>query len=201
MFEVRQLSKDDYKLMQHVFKCHEHTCPIDYASLGVAHVKYINFGGEVLIGEIIVHQKIIQHIINIFKILYENEFPIAKILPAHHYNNDEESMLDNNTSGYFCRYIADSNKFSTHAFGLAIDINPLQNPYILNNNPSNGQIKIYPKSANLFVNRNILLPGMVENKLKNQNITIVELFKQYGFQWGGDWSYPVDYHHFQFQDI
>lgn len=92
-------------------------------------------------------------------------------------------MSANNSSCFNFRKIAGTDKLSLHAYGLAIDINPMQNPFIQNS-------KISPANGKDFIDRSKIKAGMVE--------PVVEVFYKYGFtEWGGNWQEPIDYHHFQ----
>lgn len=103
--------------------------------------------------------------------------------------DDVASMNANNSSAFNGRRIMNTNRWSSHAYGVAIDINPRQNPYLRFNTDEN-TIKVLPDEALPFVNRTVPKKGMVE--------PIVDLFAQYGFtEWGGRWDDKPDYHHFQ----
>lgn len=169
-------------------------CPIDLERLQLLNLSYYDFAGiEHNDGQIIIFDVLAQKALNIFQTLYDNKFPINKIKLIHHYNySDLKSMEDNNSSAFNCRKIKDSNKFSLHSYGMAIDINPLQNPFI-----DNTDLIIEPPEGKNFLDRSNLRPGMVENKLAN-GYRVIDIFKNNKFSiWGGDWNFPIDYHHFQ----
>jgi hypothetical protein len=128
--------------------------------------------------------------IDIFKELFAVQFPIDKIKTIEQYHGDDiASMEDNNSSSFNYRKIAGTDKLSIHSYGLAIDINPVQNPMISINNQTHS-IEVYPKQGVNFLNRNNVRPGMLE--------PIVDIFKKHGLDvWGGSWNNPIDYHHFQ----
>lgn len=150
-------------------------------------LEHYNFDGSVEQGEILVLNKIAQSVIHIFQELFVAKFPIAKMKLIHHYNWDDNlSMIDNNTSCFNYRVILNSTKLSMHSYGLAIDINPVQNPCIVLENATQ---HIMPSEGKAYLNRNDYRPGMVE--------PIIYIFEKYGFSWGGNWSDPIDYHHFQ----
>ena len=170
-------------------------CPISIERLKVVKFYFYNFEGvEQQNGEIVVLDAVANRVLKIFKHLHKIKFPIAKACPIEHYQgNDDESMIDNNSSGYSCRFITGNNNIpSIHSYGLAIDINPVQNPYITIKNQEENYIKILPNNGKEYINRNNLRPGMVES--------IVEIFKKNGFiDWGGKWIHPrpIDWQHFQ----
>lgn len=141
-------------------------------------------------GELVVLDCIAESVLTIFKALHARRFPIHQARRIEYYQgSDQASMADNNTSCYNSRYINQTKTWSLHAYGLAIDINPLQNPVISQNDLSEPPI-IEPDEGRRYLDRNDYRPGMVED--------IVLLFKASGFcVWGGSWKNPIDYHHFQ----
>lgn len=175
-------------------------CPVSLDRLNLLQVSYVDFNyAEKHDGVLVVHDSAADHVLEIFKTLYNNKFPIAKIKLINDYDgNDEKSMEDNNTSAFNFRKIMNSNEYSIHSYGLAIDINPLQNPYLLNDlQDKKTQIPIFPPKGMEYINRINLRPGMVENIISN-NESVVDIFKKHGFStWGGKWNDTVDWHHFQ----
>lgn len=165
-------------------------CPVDYSGLSVVKVDHLGFDGNTHLGELIVLNDLAEQVLSIFKELLNQKFPIDKIRPMEAYlGDDEASMKDNNSSAYNGRRIMNTDRWSSHAYGAAIDINPAQNPY-LRLNEEESSVEVYPKSAIRYINRNILKKGMVE--------TVVEVFADHGFTvWGGKWEDRPDYHHFQ----
>ena len=161
---------------------------IPYEDLRLLTVLHHGFDGMIHEGEIIVNKQIAEEVIAIFKELYEIGFPIESIQPIHEFDNDDyASMEANNTHGFNFRKIEGTNRWSQHAFGLAIDINPLRNPFI------QGDL-VKPALASDFVNRDQETPGMIHN-----GSDIHEIFTRQGWIWGGDWdAYGIrDYHHFE----
>ncbi len=140
-------------------------------------------------GEIIVNKEVAYEIIGIFKELYEAKFPIDKIRIIDEYDaNDELSMLDNNTSAFCYREIAGSNGIpSKHSYGIAIDINPVQNPYVKNNT-------VLPEGGKAYLDRTNIRKGMII-----EGDACYNAFKQRGWTWGGDWNSIKDYQHFEFK--
>jgi hypothetical protein len=123
----------------------------------------------------------------IFKILLKNNFNIAKINRIEKYNgSDILSMRANNTSAFNCRFIAGTRRFSKHSYGIAIDINPLQNPLVKNKSFFPKNIKKY------YLNRNIYFKGKID-----RNSIIYKIFKKFNWQWGGNWRCCKDYQHFE----
>lgn len=134
-----------------------------------------------------------------FETLYNEKFPLAKVRLMDHYEGDDtRSMEDNNTSSFSYRAIIGGSKISLHGYGLAIDINPIQNPFIqFPDNEENKAIAIYsPVKGRRYANRLQNRPGKpFRSGMAEQ---VVSIFKKNGFTvWGGDWDTPIDYQHFQ----
>ena len=145
-------------------------------------VSYYGFDDKIHKGKILVHKEVVSDIIEIFNFVLETRFPIEKVVPICEYKwSDEESMKDNNTSSFNYRFISGTRVHSMHASGLAIDINPFQNPYIKNH---------------------IILPGgasydTTKKGTLTANSPLVKEFKKRGWSWGGDWKSLKDYQHFE----
>lgn len=168
------------------------SCPVSLERLRLLTFTHIDFEGKEKVGEIVVLHAVANSTLEIFKELYEKHFPIAKARRIDHYKGDDEaSMIDNNSVSFNCRKITGGGALSLHAYGVAIDINPLQNPYIsLKEGRKKDSGTIHPKGGSAFLNRTNQRPGMVED--------IVDLFSHHGFSiWGGRWNTPVDWMHFQ----
>ena len=141
------------------------------------------------------------HVIEIFKELFEKRFPISSINLINDYNgNDNLSMENNNSSAFNCRFIENSNIHSIHSYGLAIDINPQQNPYLLTKYETNkNAVPVYPSLGMEYLNRKNIRSGMVESIVNIESKqTVIDIFYKNGFSiWGGNWNDPIDWHHFQ----
>ncbi len=167
-------------------------CPVRVERLCKVQVSYLGFEGVPHHdGEIVVLDAVAEHVRRIFAALYEAEFPIASIRPIEMFDGDDEaSMAANNSSAFNCRAIAGSKILSIHSYGLAIDINPAQNPYVVRQDVERGIMQVFPPQGIDYLNRANQRQGMVE--------PIVEIFRQHGFTlWGGHWNDPLDWHHFQ----
>ncbi|MGD9682873.1 MAG: M15 family metallopeptidase [Candidatus Obscuribacterales bacterium] len=165
--------------------------PLPIERLARVPVTYVDFDGRVHDdGEIIVMDVIAEAVAALFERLRTLEFPLASVRGLHHYGgSDDASMADNNTSSFNCRHVEGSSSLSLHAYGLAIDINPLYNPFVVFDEPA-GKARIFPSAGWRYMNRRLQHPGMVE--------PITPIFHELGFSiWGGDWTTPIDYHHFQ----
>lgn len=151
-------------------------------SLILIDVEYVSFDNEIHRGQLVVNKKIEKDVREIFEGLLEMKFPIEKMIPIVKYNwSDEDSMADNNTSCFNYRFIHGTQKLSKHSYGIAIDLNPRLNPVT-----DNG--KNYPIGAEYDQTK----PGTI-----TKDGEVVRLFLGRGFIWGGNWTTPVDRHHFQ----
>ena len=160
---------------------------ISYDELRYVHVLHYNLDHEVKEGELICNQLIAEDLVEIFQELFQQEYPIERMCLVDDYNGDDEtSMRDNNTSCFNYRVIAGSSSLSNHSFGLAIDINPLYNPYV-----SGGYVQ--PATGTAYVDRS----GDFPYKIDREDLCY-QLFTAHGFTWGGDWSSPKDYQHFEY---
>jgi len=151
-------------------------------NLELVTVTYYGFDDKLHQGQLIVHKNVAPEIKEIFDEIRKIKFPIEKVIPLARYNwSDDESMKDNNTSAFNHRYISGTRILSMHAKGLAIDINPEQNPYIKNDVISPPDAEYNPE-----------VKGTI-----TANSKIVKLFKSKGWTWGGNWTSLKDYQHFQ----
>lgn len=180
--------------------------PITMSELSYLRIPYWNFNGAVQVGELIVNSKIATQVLQVFKDLFEIRFPIQSMIlidrffkPEERYKEgidseiDDRSMNANNTSALFVRRIANSEQWSNHSTGTAIDINPLHNPLVVYaDNNYVIPLKVFPEAGKNFVNREALQKGMV-------NKSVTDAFIKRGFFWGGAWKDPdnkKDYQHF-----
>jgi hypothetical protein len=163
-------------------------CPIDPRQLRRVEIDFMGFDGQTHRGALIVNEDVVTEVLAIFEQLLEFRYPIEKMRTVDGYpgGDDELSMEDNNTSAFNCRDIPGTGHWSQHAFGRAIDLNPLLNPEI------DGTGAIQPKTAGPYVDRNRTDPGML-----HAGDTAVRAFTDRGWRWGGDWKSPTDYQHFE----
>lgn len=146
-------------------------------------VPYVSFEGVLCEGPLIVHAELAHEVVDIFKTLAKQKFPIEKIRPLHLYDwDDERSMQDNNTSAFNYRVILFTDRLSNHSYGRALDINPRLNPYLAYDK------NIYPQGATYDAS----VPGTI-----TKDDMVVSLFKSHGWSWGGDWETVKDYQHFE----
>jgi hypothetical protein len=182
-FEIKEIPETIQNSMKHKGGWSS-DCPVPMSRLKLLELSYYNFTKKVATGQMIVLDNVAESVVSIFQELFALKFPIQNIELIDKYNGDDYLSMDaNNSSCFNFRKIDGSKLLSMHSYGLAIDINPIQNPFI----QAGG---IYPEGGKDFLIRNDIREGMVE--------TIVGVFYKYGFTvWGGDWTTPIDYHHFQ----
>ncbi len=187
---ISKLPKDVAQTMKSTGVWQE-ASPVPLERLSLITIPYVDFDGNSHSdGELIALDVATEHIAAVFSELYKRRFPINKIRGAHHYGGDDQlSMADNSTTCFYFRPIAGSKVISLHSYGIAIDINPLQNPIVIFDEEK-GTAAVHPQKGWEFLNRHNKKAGMVEE--------IVPLLAEHGFFiWGGRWTTPIDYHHFQ----
>ena len=166
-------------------------CKVSRNDLRYLRIKHYDLQGRVHEGEMICNKRIANDLIDIFKELYRQKYPIESVKLIDEFGaDDDKSMRANNTSCFCYRRVEGYNKLSNHSMGMAVDINPLYNP--LYKRYSNGKELVQPSNAKKYCNRNI-----------NFNYKIVKgdllyrLFINHGFEWGGNWRSKKDYQHFE----
>lgn len=165
-------------------------CTIPYEDLRYVSVLYYDFENQIQTGEIICNKAIAKDLVEIFYELYCNQYQIDKIRLVDEYNADDDlSCADNNTSCFNYRTVDGSNTLSKHAQGVAIDINPFQNPYVTY---PNGKERISPAGSEPYADRSSGLSHMI-----TEDDLCYKLFIEHGFTWGGHWKTLKDYQHFQ----
>lgn len=161
-------------------------CPVALDGLRHVQVSHFDNDGNVAVGELIVHRDHADAIAQVFETLFDAEFPIARMELVDAYGGDDDaSMAANNTSAFNCRTVAGRpGVWSHHAFGAAIDVNPLVNPYVT----SGG---VFPPEGEAYADRAVAVPGLIRD-----GDVVVEAFASIGWAWGGSWSGAKDYQHF-----
>ncbi|KKP23881.1 MAG: hypothetical protein SZ59_C0003G0105 [candidate division TM6 bacterium GW2011_GWF2_28_16] len=179
--------------------------PIKIEDLAVVYVLHWGFDNKIHAGIIIVNKNIAQEVCDIFQELFDAHFRIEKINLIDNYNADDDlSMADNNSSALCCREITGKpGTYSKHTFGLAIDINPVQNPYV------KGYLVLPENSKNNLNNINYTDREKVKNLMGviTQDSVCYKIFAKYGWTWGGNWEKTYfdgkenkpyfDYQHFE----
>ena len=157
------------------------------AQLRMIHLTYWGFDGAPHRGAIVVNASVVAGVTTIFRTLYDARFPLAEVVPQDAYHGDDNAAAAaDDTSGFNCRYAVAPGppQWSVHAYGEAIDVNDVQNPYI------DGSTVIPPAGA-AYENRADVRPGMAL-----PGGTLVGAFASVGWQWGGRWTGSPDYQHF-----
>lgn len=161
-------------------------CPVGLADLRLIRTSHRDFEGRASRGTLVVHEDHAREILAVFKRLWATDFPIRRLEPIDRYGgSDHASMAADNTSAFNCRVVAGTDRWSMHAYGLAIDINPRENPYV-----SGGHVS--PPEGAPFVDRSDRRPGM----LFARDPAVRAMRRIAGWEWGGKWSGPIDYQHF-----
>ena len=148
---------------------------------------YWGFDGRAHTGALVVHRRVADDVVAVFRRLYEARFPIRRMRPVSAYRgSDDASMAADNTSGFNCRRAVGSTTgaWSNHAYGLAIDVNPVENPYVLGG-------RALPPAGRAYVDRRHVRPGMAV-----AGGVLVRAFAARGWGWGGRWAGSPDYQHF-----
>lgn len=172
-------------------KSYKADCTIPMNDLRYIRCLHITAEGQTKEGEMIVNKKIARQVKEILYQLYINRYPIESIQLIDHWNaDDEQSMRANNSSAFNFRYISHTKKVSKHGHGMAVDINPLYNPY--HKRLKNGKEVVEPATAKPYLNRKKAFKYKIE-----ADDLCCRLFKKYGFSWGGNWKTMKDYQHFE----
>lgn len=162
---------------------------IDYSDLRCVTVQYVDFNNEVCEGKLIVNVQVADDIMSIFKELFDAKYQIEKIKLIDEYDaNDDASMEDNNTSAFNFRLIDGQDTISDHSYGIAIDINPLYNPYVRS---GFGDRDVLPVNGTVYADRT----KDFEHKIVKGDVCY-NAFINRGWKWGGEWNSPIDYQHF-----
>jgi D-alanyl-D-alanine carboxypeptidase len=162
-------------------------CPVAPASLRRVDLTFWGFDRRAHRGALVVHVNAVDDIVRVFRRLYAARFPIRRMRPIDAYRaSDERSMAADNTSGFNCRYAVatGSRRWSAHAYGQAIDVNPVENPYVEGN-------RVRPRAGAAFLDRARARPGMAV-----RGGLLVRAFAAVGWPWGGRWRGTPDYQHF-----
>ncbi|ABX40435.1 M15 family metallopeptidase [Lachnoclostridium phytofermentans] len=187
-FYAEEISPSLFERMEN--KSFSEGCTISIDTLSYVRVLHFGFDGEIHIGELIVNKLIKEDVIDIFKELFDERYPIEQMVLIDEFDaDDNESMAANNTSSFNYRMVEGTTTLSKHAYGLAIDINPKYNPYV---RTINGETIIVPENGAEYEDRTL------ENEYYIMKDDVCQkAFAKRGFTWGGDWQTSKDYQHFQ----
>ncbi|HWG55549.1 MAG TPA: M15 family metallopeptidase [Gaiellaceae bacterium] len=157
-------------------------CPVPPGGLRTVVVSYRDFRGDARTGRIVVARSQATKIARVFRQLWEARFPLRRVEPVSRYRgSDDASMAADNTSGFNCRFVGGTNRWSMHAYGLAIDVNPVENPYVQGT-------RVSPSAGRAYLDRVRFRPGMAV-----ADGVLVRAFASVGWRWGAAFG---DYQHF-----
>ena len=159
-------------------------CPVALTGLRYVTVSYRGFDGTDRVGEVVVAASAAESMVGVFHELYDLRYPIASLRLVDEFGgNDDRSMAANNTSAFNCRAVTGGVGFSEHSYGTAIDVNPVQNPYV-------SGATVSPPQGRPYLGRTPA-PGVI-----TAGDAVVAAFARIGWSWGGYWANPIDYQHF-----
>jgi hypothetical protein len=161
-------------------------CPVHISKLRLIELRHRGFDGDVHRGRLVVHRRHAGEILDVMRRLYRERFPIRRIELIDRYGaDDHRSMNADNTTAFNCRYVAGTTRWSMHAYGKAIDINPIENPYVSGDHVS-------PPAGRPYADRSRDAKGMI-----HPGDLVVDAFAAAGWEWGGAWPGGTrDYQHF-----
>lgn len=160
-------------------------CPVDLDELVLLSLTHRDDAGRRTYGELVVAATVARPVLEVFAEVYDAGFPIARMERIDAYDGDDDaSMAADNTSAFNCRPVAGTTRWSEHAYGTAIDVNPVRNPYVRGD-------QVEPEEGRAFTDRSDVRPGMA-----SRPGALVEAFDRIGWGWGGDWQSSGDYMHF-----
>ena len=188
-FTLQPIPDSIFALMQG--RSYRADCPLPRQDLRYLTCLHCDAQGRTLMGEMVVHVSIADDVLSILRQLYQGAYPIERMVLIDHYEADDEtSMRANNSSGFNFRYVSHTHIISKHGRGLAIDINPLYNPY--HKTLPDGTIVTEPANATAYLDRQRDFPYKIV-----RGDLCYRLFTSHGFHWGGNWRTRKDYQHFE----
>jgi hypothetical protein len=160
-------------------------CPVDAEDLRWVRVSFWGFDERRHTGELLLNAAVAQNVVTVFEALWRARFPIEEMRVTRPDELEAPPTGDgNNTGAFVCRPVTGGSSYSQHAFGLAIDVNPFQNPYV------RGDL-VLPELASAYLDRERSAPGMVR-----PGGPVVRAFTAIGWEWGGDYRSLKDWQHF-----
>ena len=160
-------------------------CPVPLQHLRLLRLSHWGFDGRAETGGLIVHRDVAREVVGIFRRLFAARFPIRRMVPVDGYGgSDFRSIEADNTSAFNCRYVEGTRSWSEHAYGRALDVNPIENPYVSGGRTSH-------RASVPYLDRTRRRPGMAY-----EDGALVRAFDAAGWGWGGRWTAVKDYQHF-----
>lgn len=164
---------------------HRTGCPVLSSDLRLVSVTHLGVDGRPRQGELVVHRTQASAVVEVFRRLYDARFPVQRMETVDRFGGDDDaSMAANNSSAYNCRRTTGGAGWSEHAYGTALDLNPVQNPYV------SGDF-VAPEAGRAYLDRTNVRTGMV-----TAGDVVVRAFAAAGWEWGGDFRSLKDYQHF-----
>jgi hypothetical protein len=161
-------------------------CPVALRDLRAVRATHRGFDGRDRTGTLIVHRDVAATVLAVLRRLYADGFPIRRMVPVDAYGgSDFRSIEADNTSAFNCRFVDGTTRWSEHAYGRAIDVNPIENPYVGSSGTSSHA------ASGPYVRRTPFRPGMAA-----EGHALVRAFDAADWGWGGRWSGAKDYQHF-----
>jgi hypothetical protein len=161
-------------------------CPVGLNHLRLLKLSVWGFDQRVHRGRLVVNEDAARPMLTVMRRLFDLRFPIRRMRLVDAYGaDDHRSMEADNTSAFNCRFVAGTDRWSEHAYGRAIDVNPIENPY------ADGDGYVSPPRGAPFADRSRRAKGLI-----HRNGPVVAAFAAVGWGWGGSWEWPKDYQHF-----
>ncbi len=169
-------------------------CTVARSELRYLRLSYVGGDGRTRQGEMVCNRQIADDLVDIFRQLWLSGYRIGRMRLVDDYDaDDQNSMKDNNTSCFNYRYISGTRTVSKHGRGMAVDINPLYNPYVC---WRQGGLHVEPAEGLPYADNRASLQDVPYNIIGHDDLCY-RLFKVHGFRWGGDWTHNKDYQHFE----
>lgn len=160
-------------------------CPVGLGELRLVRATYVGFDGRDRQGSVVVAARYAKGMLAVLRRLHAKGFPIRRMELIDRFGGDDHrSMHHDNTSAFNCRFVNGTNRWSNHAYGEAIDINPRENPYVSGSYVS-------PPEGRAYADRDERRPGMIFG----HGVVTSSFERILGWEWGGLWPSPTDYQH------
>ncbi len=161
-------------------------CPVGLDQLRLLEVRHWGFDGRAHRGRLVVNGDSARGMLRVMRRLFRLHFPIRQMRLVDAYGADDHRSMDaDNTSAFNCRFVSGTSRWSEHAYGHAIDVNPIENPY------ADGDGYVSPPAGGPYADRSQRARGLIHRRGP-----VVAAFAAIGWEWGGNWAWPKDYQHF-----